>query len=108
VESLALARVSGPFFVVPDNLEELAGLAMEEEQGEEAARLLGAARGLRDAKRIRPTGIRQTRHQRATGAVRAVLGDMAFEAAYRAGQELGHEEAIALALVAIGGPVPDR
>jgi tetratricopeptide (TPR) repeat protein len=100
VESLTLARPSGPFFVMPDNLEELAGLAAEGRQIELAARLLGATQGLRNGKRIRPTGIRQTRHERAVAEVRTQLGDADFEAAYLAGQELGCEDAIALALEA--------
>jgi tetratricopeptide (TPR) repeat protein len=98
VESITLARESGPYFVVADDLEELAGLALLEHRAEPAARLLGAAQAQRSAKCIRPTSLREARHERARAEVRAALGDAAFEVAYQAGQALRREEAIALAL----------
>ncbi len=97
-ESLILAREGGPYFIVADDLEELAGLAALEHQTDLAARLLGAAQALRQAKCMRPRGLGQRRHECAVAEVRAVLGDAAFEAAYAAGQAMGREEAVALAL----------
>lgn len=104
VESLTLARESGPYFIIADDLDELAGLAALERHADLAARLLGAAHALRRAKRMRPSGMGQRRHECGVAEVRAALGDAAFEAAYAAGQAMGRDEAIARALEARRGP----
>ena len=91
MESLSLARETGPYYIVADNLDELADLAALEDRVELAARLLGAAHALRQAKQMRPLGIGQRRHACVVTEVPAALGDAA-------GQTLGRAEAIALAL----------
>jgi predicted ATPase/transcriptional regulator with XRE-family HTH domain len=98
VESMLVARAIGPFFVVPDDLAGLAGLAMAQHNAEPAARLFGAVEALRGASGILPSALCWARGDRDLAAARAALGDVAFAAAYRAGQSMRLDDAIRLAL----------
>lgn len=97
-ESLTLAQQHGPYFVVIEDLEELAGAAVLEHEAGATVRLFSAAQHVRCAKHIRPVPMYQIRHDRSLNNARALLGDAAFEAAYQVGQAMEQEDAIALAL----------
>ncbi len=63
-----------------------------------AARLLGAARGLMDAKGFRPQISDLPDYERAEAAIHEQLGEEAFEAAQARGRAMSLEEAVAYAL----------
>jgi predicted ATPase/transcriptional regulator with XRE-family HTH domain len=101
-ESLTIAQEFGPFFVVPDDMDELALVAATSGQHETAARLFGATRALRAARRMAPSPVYQPRMENAIAVARATMGDAAFDAALAAGQAMRGEDAIALALSTTG------
>jgi non-specific serine/threonine protein kinase len=85
-------------------LEGIAWLIQRSGRAETAARLLGAAAGLRAADGIRLALLHREGHDPAAAETRAALGDAAFAAAWAAGAALPVEEAVAEALAAIGEP----
>jgi predicted ATPase/DNA-binding SARP family transcriptional activator len=67
-------------------------------EGEPAARLLGAAEALRKNLGVELAPAERETHEETAAAVRASLGEERFSAAWRQGQELALDEAIAYAL----------
>jgi predicted ATPase/transcriptional regulator with XRE-family HTH domain len=100
VESLTLARTAGPFFVVLDDLDELAGLAVVEGRAESAARLFGLTHAVRQVRDMLPTALHRVFHDRDLAAARSALGETAFDTAWATGRTMRLEEAVALALQA--------
>ncbi len=90
------------FALLPDCLIGLAVIAAAQAEEERAARLLGAADGLRKVvgppPRPQPTAWQRDRGERTLGSVRAALGDARFTAARAEGRAMSLERAIAYAL----------
>jgi hypothetical protein len=81
-------------------LEGLAMLAADEGQPGRAARLYGAADGLREATGTPVEAADRAAHERAAAVSRAALGEEVFAAAWAEGRALPLDDAIALALEA--------
>jgi hypothetical protein len=88
IESLRTCRRLGHKRLIAECLEHLAEVALGEKQPGSAARLLGAADAIREA-----TSFANARHERLLAAVREVLGEAAFTAAWHAGRALTWREA---------------
>jgi predicted ATPase len=97
-ESLAMFQALGQPSGLLAALKGFAGLAAAEGQQELAARLLGAADGLRAGKGTPRPAAGGTGDERVVAAVRAGLGEEAFAAAWAAGRAMSLEEAVAEAL----------
>jgi non-specific serine/threonine protein kinase len=80
---------------VAGNLRGLATIAGLSGRPEHAARLLGAAEGLRESIRVSVPPLGMGRHERAIVGIRAMLTPEAFEAAWASGRALSLEGAIA-------------
>jgi len=98
LEALSLSRGIGAREQVANLLENIAHLALALGDPLRAARLGGAAEGLREALGQPLTPGERGDHDRAIAALRAVLGEAAFAAAWAEGRALPLDEAIALAL----------
>lgn len=96
---VALREMSetGDLAGMADALEALAGFALDEESFVEAARLLGATDVLRSAVGCVPFSSERGTRERGETAVRAALGEDAFDRAVADGRSLGPEEAVAYA-----------
>jgi predicted ATPase/DNA-binding SARP family transcriptional activator/Tfp pilus assembly protein PilF len=94
-EGLATQREPGSKPQVVEGLEGLAAVAVAHGQAERAARLFGAAAGWWEGV---PVPREQTEKEAHLAALRVVLGDAAFAAAWEAGRALTWEQALALAL----------
>ena len=101
-EGLSLAREMGFDFAILDALAGLAAVAAAAGSAEQAARLLGAASALADARGLTTMPhhalFRQTRT-----AVQTALGEAAYAAAYATGRALSLDEAIAEGLAVAAG-----
>jgi predicted ATPase/Tfp pilus assembly protein PilF len=97
-ESLALWRELGEDRYIAECLEGLAEVARAEGCPERAARLVGAARALRDAVGYPHAPANQLDDDRNIATIRAALGEEAFAAAWAAGRAMNLEEAVAFAL----------
>jgi hypothetical protein len=101
-ESLALMGELGDRHGIVYSLEGLALVATTTETTpaalERVARLLDAAAALRAAIGAPQPPNERAGHERSVAALRAVLGEVAFEAAWAAGRALSLEQAIAYAL----------
>ena len=82
---------------VPDILECLAALAGQDDSHREAARLFGAAEGIRQRFGSVRFKIYDADHQASMAALRDALGDSDFDSAWAEGAALSTEEAIAYA-----------
>jgi predicted ATPase/DNA-binding CsgD family transcriptional regulator len=80
---------------VAGNLRGLATIAGLSGRPEHAARLLGAAEGLRESIGVSVPPLGRARHERAIAAIRAVLTPEEFEAAWARGRALSLDGAIA-------------
>lgn len=98
-ESLSLASAAGPETVVPDALDELAGLATEQGEATTAIRLFAAAQALRDARHLARWPAIQARYDRDLASAQALLDAEAYSTAWAEGRAMALKEAIALALV---------
>ena len=78
-------------------LEAAARLAWNDGRSEDAARLLGAADGLRDEVGVPIWGPRLSRFETLVRSVRNAVGDTAFEAAWVEGRALGFDASLATA-----------
>ncbi len=76
-------------------LDGLAGLAAELRRPDAAVRLFGAAAAMRDAAGVPLPPNERAEHERYLGLAREALGEASFAAAWKAGQSLALEEAIA-------------
>ncbi len=85
-QSLASRRQGGQLYGIAANLERLGQLRAATERPAAAARLLGAAEGVRTSIHTPIPPRELPTHDRAVAALRACLGDAAFSAAWREGQ----------------------
>src|SRR5207249_753697 len=105
-ESLAISQEHGYKPRIVENLEGLAAVAVAQGQAERAARLAGAAEGLREAMGAPLPPADRAEHERSVGAARTALGEAAFASAWAEGRTLSLEAAVAFALVE--GDAPAR
>jgi len=87
-------------------VEDLARIAVERDDHERAARLLGAAANLREEAGAAPLPPEREVLDRLGGSVRGSLGAAAFETAFQAGQALSLSEALDFAHTMVGEPAP--
>jgi predicted ATPase/class 3 adenylate cyclase len=97
-ESLDLRREMGAKRGVADSLESLAFVALNAGQAARAARLCGAASGLRDAIGAPVEPVERPGYDDLLDATRALLGDTSFDSAWAAGRAQSLEHAIAEAM----------
>jgi tetratricopeptide (TPR) repeat protein len=97
-ESLVRSRELGEKRDIPQNLEGLAAVAVAQERSERAARLFGAAEGLRAVIGAPLPRAARGQHDRSVAAVRVALDEEGFAAAWAAGRALSPEEAVDCAL----------
>lgn len=97
-EALSIAAATGTFLRVPIALECLARLAAGEGRYAAAARLFGAAQGIRDAKGIGRWPVYAVGYDEAVATTRDALGDDAFDEAWAEGAGTTIDDAIAYAL----------
>lgn len=83
---------------VVDSLEALAGLAAEKGNGERAARLIGAARAIRDSRGYARPAVRQPGYDDDVARATEAMGQAAFEQASREGASLTPGAAVSYAL----------
>jgi non-specific serine/threonine protein kinase len=108
-ESLEVRKlVEDEQFQVGLSMESLAWIAGSELRDQRAAQLLGASQRMWQAMHGSLSSFRNLEefHQETTAAVRARLGDRAFEAALRRGAELTSADAVTLALERTPVPAP--
>ena len=94
-DALAAAAEAGGLLSVPDVLECLAALA--DDDPKRAARLLGAAQGIRRRTREVRCRVFDAEHEQTLSRVRETLGENVFDRYRTEGEELGTPEAIAFA-----------
>jgi predicted ATPase/class 3 adenylate cyclase/Tfp pilus assembly protein PilF/DNA-binding XRE family transcriptional regulator len=99
-EGILISHGIGAAHDAAAGLEELAWTTAARGHYKRAALLGGAAEALRQDLGMRLPRNQQAGHAEAVGAMRAVLGEEAFAAAWAEGRALSLEEAIALALAA--------
>src|SRR5262249_27791186 len=97
-QSLALKRQMGDISGTPSALETLAEITARQGQPERAARLLGAAEGLREAAGAPLPPYEQAPFDKLIQELRAALGEERLMAARQAGRSLSWEEAIEYAM----------
>jgi DNA-binding NarL/FixJ family response regulator len=96
-EALTIAADLGAFLATADTLEYVAALAHLGESHRMAARLLGASDAIRQRLAHISFKIYDTEYDDLVAAVREVLGEADFSAAWAEGEALSTEEAIAYA-----------
>ncbi|WP_155763741.1 LuxR family transcriptional regulator [Mycobacterium asiaticum] len=96
-EALTVAARTQAYLRVPDTLECLARLAADAGNHSYAARLLGAARGMRERNGQVRLPMYQADYEATVAEVREALGDNDFENSSAEGHALSREEAIAYA-----------
>jgi predicted ATPase/class 3 adenylate cyclase/uncharacterized protein HemY len=97
-EGLAIFRALGHKLGIAQNLEGLAALAVAQAHSERAARLFGAAEGLREATGAPLPPADRAEHDRPVAAVRTALGEEAFASAWAEGRAMSLEAVIQYAL----------
>lgn len=107
-ESLTLRRLLGARWGIAQCLQGLAGFAAAQRQWEQAARLLGAAVGVRAAIGATAWPPEAAEAERIASAVRDGLGDERFEAAWASGRDLDVDTAIDLGLQPVSPPKTAR
>jgi tetratricopeptide (TPR) repeat protein len=93
-ESLTTARQVGDRRALAEGLEGMAEMAAAEGQPERSVRLLGAAQSLRDTTGLHYRFMPQTRYDALLAALRPMLGDAAFVAAWETGRKLSWQQAV--------------
>jgi len=96
-EALTIAASVRACVFIPDNLECLAALAGEAGSRREAARLLGAAHGMRQRMGAVRFKIYDAAHEASMTALRDAMGEQDFDSAWAEGAALSTDEAIAYA-----------
>jgi hypothetical protein len=97
-ESLAICRELGGGLGIAQNLEWFAVVAAAQAQPERAARLLGAAEALREAKGALMQPADRARQERCIAAVRTALAEGEFVAAWAEGRAMSLPQAVQYAL----------
>jgi hypothetical protein len=98
VEALALGRELGEKASIAECLEGFAAIAVAQAQPERAARLIGAAKAIRDSINLPLQPIDRAALERVIADIHAQLDSATFEAICIAGRALSVEQAIAEAL----------
>ena len=96
-EALVCAANIGAHLTVPDIFECLAGLATGDGNHPEAARLFGAAQGLRERMGVVRFKIHDAAYQASVTELRNAMDEAAFDAAWAEGAGLSIEDAISYA-----------
>jgi len=96
-DALVCAVASGVHLNIPDIIEVLAGLATRDGDHAEAARLFGAAHGLRQRTGLVRFRIHEAAYQDSVRLLRDAMEDNAFDAAWAEGAALTVDEVIAYA-----------
>jgi predicted ATPase/class 3 adenylate cyclase/DNA-binding CsgD family transcriptional regulator len=96
-DALAIAAEVGAYQCVPDILEHLSTLAVDAGSHREAARLFGAAHGIRHRMGAVRFKVWDAGYEASVAAARDALGDQDFDAAWAEGAALTADEAIAYA-----------
>ena len=96
-DALACAAELDAYLGIPDTLECLADLAKDAGSHREAARLLGAAHGIRQRMGMVRFKVWDAGYEASVAALRNTLGDEYFDAAWAEGAALSTKEAIAYA-----------
>ena len=99
-EGLTIQQEIGHKVGIAQALEAAAALSLTSGCAEQCATLCGAAAGLREEIAAPLPANESARHEAAVTAARAALGDKAFGAAFRAGQGMNWDGAIAYAMAA--------
>jgi predicted ATPase/DNA-binding SARP family transcriptional activator len=94
-QGLAIVTRVGNMNCLPDLLEGMAGVAAIQRQPVRAARLLGAAEGLRAALEANRARVADAYYRRILSATRAQLTEQALQDAWRAGRGLSAKQALA-------------
>jgi len=94
-QSLASRRQGSQPYGIAANLERLGQLRAAMERPAAAARLLGAAEGVRTCIHTPVPPREQPTHNRTVAALRACLGDAAFSAAWSEGQAMDLDDLVA-------------
>ena len=97
-EALVLQQKLGRAESIAWNLEGLAEVAATRKQMARAATLCAAAQALREEIGVPRMLAMQERYERTIAAVRALLGETAFAAAWREGRMMPQDDAIVYAL----------
>jgi hypothetical protein len=97
-QALALAWERADPRCVADTLEYLVNVVGAGGHGEQAARLLGAARALREAIGAPGPSVERAMTEQAVGEARRALGEEAWAEAFAAGRAMTLEDAVAEAL----------
>src|SRR5262249_54302749 len=97
MESLAIHRERGSKGGIAKGLERLAAVSVAEAYPERAARLFGAAEGLRAAMGALLPPADRAEHDRSVATARTALGEEAFAAAWAEGRALTLEAVIRVA-----------
>src|SRR5262249_24552660 len=105
-ESLAIFRELGNKHGIAASLEGLAEVVVAGGQPERAARLFGAAEGLREAIGAPLLPAERAEHDRSIAAACTALGEEAFAAAWAEGRALSLEGAVRYALEEPGADAP--
>ena len=101
-ESLKLWWELGSKRSIGFSLEGLAGLAVAQGEAERAARLWGAAKGLREMIGSPLPPSEHARYERTVAAARSQLSEAAFEVAWAEGRVMALEKAVTYALESVG------
>jgi len=96
-DALAGAAEVEAYLFIPDILECLGALAGDAGSHREAARLFGAAHGIRESIGVVRFKVWDTGYQASVAALRDAMGDSDFDSAWAEGAALSTEEAIAYA-----------
>jgi predicted ATPase/class 3 adenylate cyclase len=102
-ESLTIGRELGNIRLISDALYEIAIVATWQDRMERAARLFGATAELMKITGRNIGAYDQDEYKNSIDAMRAELDEATFDAAWKAGQEMTPEEAVAYALEASDG-----
>jgi ATP/maltotriose-dependent transcriptional regulator MalT len=106
-ESLAVAGEIGDTLILAPSLEGLAEVVATLGEFVWAARLWGAAEGLRATIGLPISPVERIPYEQAVAAARARLGEKAFSAAWAEGRAISPEQALAAnGLITIPAPVP--
>jgi DNA-binding CsgD family transcriptional regulator len=97
-EALTIAAPMAGYLCVPDLLECLAEVGRDGGSLQHAARLVGAANGMRERLELPRFKVHDAGHEAVVAALRTAMDDSEFEDAYAEGAALPAEETVAYAL----------